>query len=94
MNRHQAHSAPRKRPTDENREADAPERNSAAVVPMSQLPPFLTLEQVAAHVIPVTLNTLRWWVQTDKDGFDTECVVRRGRRVFVKKERLIRWMDD
>lgn len=91
MNRqHLAQSAPRKPSTVGT---DAAEINSAAVIPMSQLPPYLTLEQVVAHVIPVTINTIRWWVQTDRDGFDTECVVRRGRRVFVNKERLIRWMD-
>lgn len=83
--------------TNGDRPPSAPtQRQSIAgpAIPMSQLPPYLTLEQVVANVLPVTINTIRWWVQTDKDGFDTECVVRRGRRVFVKKDALTAWLDS
>jgi hypothetical protein len=64
---------------------------------LNSLPPsvplFLSLPEVITHLLPsVTLNTLRWWIQVDYEGFNTECVTRRGGRVFVIRENFLAWM--
>lgn len=59
----------------------------------STTPPFLSLPEVITHFLPsVTLNTLRWWVHIDYEGFNTECVTRRGKRVFVIRDNFLSWM--
>lgn len=61
--------------------------------PSSQIPLFLSLPEVITHILPsVTLATLRWWVHIDYEGFNTECVTRRGKRVFVIRDNFLAWM--
>lgn len=61
--------------------------------PSSQIPLFLSLPEVITHILPsVTLATLRWWIQVDYDQFNTECVTRRGGRVFVIRDNFLTWM--
>lgn len=59
----------------------------------SSIPLFLSLPEVITHILPsVTLATLRWWVHIDYEGFNTECVTRRGGRVFVIRDSFLAWM--
>ena len=54
---------------------------------------FLTVEGVT-RVLPVSAATVRSWIFSDVDRFASRCVVRRGRRVFVDRKALLRWLDE
>lgn len=66
---------------------------SPVPVSIKSLPPFLSIEQVSQHIIPVSPKIIRHWIFNNTDNFDKECCTRRGRRVFIVKDSLVRWME-
>lgn len=54
---------------------------------------FLAVSAVP-DIIPVTEAGVRWWIFANTDGFADQCVVRRGRRVFIDRAALEEWLED
>jgi hypothetical protein len=86
-------AAPALVPSDEFNTATESEPAQEHSLPYPFPSPFLSLKEAQAQILPsVSLSTFRWWIQTDYDGFNTECISRRGKRVFVIRENFLTWM--
>ena len=54
--------------------------------------PFISIREALALYLPVSEKTVRWWIWNSTDGF-ADLITKRGRRLWINREALIRWID-
>lgn len=56
---------------------------------------FMTVKElVASSLTSVSDRTVRGWILRDHAGFNTRCVRRRGRRIYVDTAEMVKWMSE
>jgi hypothetical protein len=67
---------------------------SGAQVETKPRPDFITIKDIPGVYAAVSEQTVRWWIFVNREGFNSRCVSRRGRKVLINRRELEKWLAE
>lgn len=67
---------------------------SSAQVETKPRPDFITIKDIPGVYAAVSEQTVRWWIFVNREGFNSRCVSRRGRKVLINRSELEKWLAE